>query len=110
MKIDSSVKSVGAKPAVPAGSAGSAGSLARPTAGTTPNARAVSPQLELSSVATHLQQMGGVGAASETFNAEKVAEIRQAISEGRFQINPERIASGLIDSVRDMLSQRRDVA
>ncbi|MBK8121916.1 MAG: flagellar biosynthesis anti-sigma factor FlgM [Sulfuritalea sp.] len=41
------------------------------------------------------------------FNSQKVAEIRQAISEGKFQINPERIADGLISSVREMLGQNR---
>jgi len=40
------------------------------------------------------------------FNSQKVAEIRQAISDGRFQINPERIADGLITSVREMLAQQ----
>lgn len=101
MKIDNSIKNVGAKPAGP---------MPRPAASATPNASASGPQVELSSVASHLKQMTGIGSSSETFNAEKVAEIRQAISEGRFQINPERIADGLIDSVRDMLSQRRDLA
>lgn len=48
-----------------------------------------------------------VGGAEAAFNPQKVAEIRQAISEGRFQINPERIADGLINSVREMLDQNR---
>ena len=104
MKIDNSIKNVGTKPAGP---------VPKPTTGTTatpPNTSAGGPQVELSSVASHLKQMAGIGSSSEAFNAEKVAEIRQAISEGRFQINPERIADGLINSVRDMLSQRRDLA
>lgn len=99
MKIESSVKSVAPKPT---------GGTSRPAAGAKSNASAANgPQVELSSVATHLQQAGQVGATSETFNAEKVAEIRQAIAEGRFQINPDRIADGLINSVRDMLAQNR---
>jgi negative regulator of flagellin synthesis FlgM len=48
-----------------------------------------------------------VGGSEAPFNSEKVAEIRQAISEGRFQINPELIADGLISSVREMLDQKR---
>ena len=48
-----------------------------------------------------------VGGAEAAFDTQKVAEIRQAISEGKFQINPERIAEGLINSVRDMLQHRR---
>jgi negative regulator of flagellin synthesis FlgM len=34
----------------------------------------------------------------------KVGEIKQAISDGRFQVNPEKVADGLIESVRQMLS------
>ncbi|SDK91335.1 anti-sigma-28 factor, FlgM family [Modicisalibacter muralis] len=40
---------------------------------------------------------------SQDIDAARVAEIRQAISEGRLDIRAERIADGLIDSVRDLL-------
>ncbi|MFA5825147.1 MAG: flagellar biosynthesis anti-sigma factor FlgM [Gallionellaceae bacterium] len=36
-------------------------------------------------------------------DAKKVAEIKQAISEGRFKINSEAIADGLINNVEDMI-------
>ncbi len=36
----------------------------------------------------------------------KVAQIKQAITEGRYQINPGKIADGLIDSVRQMLKDQ----
>lgn len=36
----------------------------------------------------------------------RVAEIKQAISEGRFQVKPERIADGLLASVREMLAKQ----
>ena len=103
MKIDSSTKSVG-------NVAGSA--TARPTGGATASSaeKGVSPapsDVELSGVANHLQQVGELGAADQVFDAKKVAEIQQAIAEGRFKVNPERIADGLLDSVRDLLSQRR---
>lgn len=91
MKIDNSIKglaprsgAVANRPATPAGNA--------------PDA--VGMQVELSGPAK-LQQGGAA------FDAQRVAEIRQAIAEGRFQVNPERIADGLVDSVREMLSQRR---
>lgn len=41
--------------------------------------------------------------ASQDIDAARVAEIRQAISEGRLDIRAERIADGLVDSVRDLL-------
>lgn len=42
---------------------------------------------------------------SGDFNAAKVAQIRQAISAGRYQINTGKIADGLLDTVRDLLSK-----
>ena len=40
---------------------------------------------------------------SDDFDVARVTEIRRAISEDRYQINPEKIADGLIDSVRELL-------
>lgn len=39
------------------------------------------------------------------FDAARVAEIRESISAGRYQINPSKIADGLISTVRDLLNQ-----
>lgn len=65
-------------------------------------------QVELSSMSARLQDAGATTAAdAPVVDAARVAEIKQAISEGRFQINPERIADGLLESVREMLSQQR---
>ena len=71
---------------------------------------AVSPQpesagterVDISSLSARLQ---GVGSGEAPVDAKRVADIKQAISEGRFQINPERIADGLLTSVRDMLGR-----
>ncbi|MBR9772716.1 flagellar biosynthesis anti-sigma factor FlgM [Halomonas sp. MMSF_3323] len=40
---------------------------------------------------------------SQDIDSARVEQIRDAIREGRLEIHPERIADGLIDSVRDML-------
>lgn len=37
-------------------------------------------------------------------NAARIQEIKQAISEGRFKINPEAIANSLIESARDLIN------
>jgi negative regulator of flagellin synthesis FlgM len=58
-------------------------------------------------VAAALHSVSGSEAA---FNLEKVEEIRQAIGEGRFKINAERIADGLINSVREMLDKNRQAS
>lgn len=98
MKIDSSSKVVGGQ------SNTSPGATVRPAAVGPAVTDPVSSQVEISRTATKLKQVG------EAYDAERVAEIRQAISEGKFQINPERIADGLLDSVRTMLSRQQQEA
>jgi len=44
--------------------------------------------------------------SSADFDTARVAEIRQAISEGRYQVNTGKIADGLIDTVRDLLGKQ----
>lgn len=58
------------------------------------------------SVSSRLQQIQSSLGSEAPVNSQKVAEIKQAIAEGRFKINPERIADGLLDSVRQMLAER----
>lgn len=98
MKIDNSVKPVGS----------SAGTVRQKPASSSASGdtSAASPQVQVSSSAT-LQEAAGALANAPVVNADRVAEIKQAIVEGRFQINPDRIASGLIDSVRQILSSQR---
>lgn len=93
MKIDGSSKVVGGQ--------GGTGVPARPAAVAPGVTDPVGAQVEISRTAAKLKQIG------ESFNAERVAEIRAAISEGRFQINPERIADGLLESVRGMLARQQ---
>lgn len=40
-------------------------------------------------------------------NADRVAEIRQAIAQGTFKVDTGRIADGLIESVRQMLAAQQ---
>lgn len=97
MKIDSFAKTIGTLP----NSAGSRSSATRSAAPAT-KAGGSAGGGATSVAATDVHSVSGSEGA---FNAQRVAEIRQAISEGRFQINPERIADGLITSVREMLGQ-----
>lgn len=53
-----------------------------------------------------LSSSAGISQGESTFDADKVAAIRQAISEGRFQVKPEAIADGLLDSVKDLLTRQ----
>jgi negative regulator of flagellin synthesis FlgM len=98
MKIDNSAKTIGPVP----GPSGSRASGPRPAATSVKAGSSAGGQPAAVVSAT----LNSVGGAEPAFNAQKVAEIRQAISEGRFRIDPERIADGLINSVREMLTQR----
>ncbi len=40
-------------------------------------------------------------------NSAKIAEIKEAIAQGRFKINPEAIAGSLIETARDLLVSQR---
>lgn len=53
------------------------------------------------------QNVESVLASTPVVDVDRVAEIKRAIAEGRFQVNPERIADGLLQSVRDMLATDR---
>ncbi len=97
MKINSApLPSVG-NAAGSASARGATPASAPKSAGTTSGER-----VDISSLSARLQE---VGAGDAPIDVQKVAEIKQAISEGRFQINPERIADGLIASVREMLGR-----
>ncbi|WP_302139222.1 flagellar biosynthesis anti-sigma factor FlgM [Halomonas alkalicola] len=50
---------------------------------------------------THLSH--GAADASQDIDTARVAEIREAIREGRLEIHAERIADGLIANVRELL-------
>lgn len=93
VKINSALPSVG----------NASGSAAARTPSTgKPAAAGTSERVDISSLSAHLQE---VGAGETPVDVQRVAEIKQAITEGRFQINPERIADGLLASVREMLSR-----
>ncbi len=95
MKINSAIPAVGNAP----DSGRARGAAAAPAQ---PRAEA-GGRVDISALSAQLKE---VGAGEMPVNAQRVAEIKTAISEGRFQINPERIADGLLSSVREMLGRQ----
>lgn len=73
----------------------------------TPKA-AATPVAPLSggSEAVNLSPLAGslLGGETPPVNMARIQEIKQAISEGRFKINPEAIADRLIESARDLIN------
>lgn len=91
MKIDSAYK-----PTTPGATPRAAAPLATPKTGT--------------QEAVSLSQLAGSLQAGEKppVNTARIQEIKQAISEGRFKINPEAIADRLIESARDLLNSKHE--
>ena len=93
MKIESSTKPTGA-PLVKE----TRGNAARSAASTT-----ASDDVQLSGLSAQLRTSGD----DQPFDAARVTEIKQAISEGRFTINAGAIADRLIASAKELVDTKR---
>lgn len=60
----------------------------------------------LSPLVAQLKALEAAANGQQTFDTEKVAAIKAAIRDGQFSINPDKIAAGLIDSVKDLLGTK----
>lgn len=72
-----------------------------------PSAAASGTSVNLGTTAAQLRSMESSAASTPLVNAAKVAEIKQAISEGRFQVNSGVVADSLIKSVTDLISAHK---
>lgn len=98
MKIDPPAPSATPLPRPPANGAAPTTAGAAAAAAT---AAAVRPK-EAAQPSAHVHAMPSAVGGSD-FDAARVAAIREDIRAGRYQIRPERIADGLLASVRDLL-------
>ncbi len=98
MKIDNSLKTLGGVVTEGAG---------------TRNGKADAPKSEpgvsvaLSGLASQLRAPDAQGSGGEVVDVARVAEIKQAISEGRFKINPDVIADRLLQTVKELIGSYR---
>lgn len=72
----------------------------------TPASAGASDEVKLTS-GSQLQAMGSTLGTAQPVDTAKVEAIKQAISEGRFQVNPEKIADRLLTSVQELLANRK---
>ena len=97
MKIDNS--SVGSVGGLPTGDARQRtdrrAARANPAAG---------EKVELSALAGRMQEIEAALAQVPVADANRIAEIKQAIAEGRFKVDAGKVADGLIESVRQMIA------
>ncbi len=85
-------KGARSKPAAP-----SAPEAKTPAPDAAPASKGASDQVVLSQEAQTLGRLQAKINSSPEVDLEKVAEIRRAIAEGRFEINPERIAENMLN-------------
>ncbi len=102
MKIDTTGKPL------PTSSLGEGATRASNKATATPQqpSSSASTSVSLGSTATQLHKLDASIATSSGVDAKKVAEIKQAISEGRFQVNAGMVADRLIEGVRELIGGR----
>jgi len=96
MKIESLGKPVGPTPTT-------AESRLRPSS---PPVASAGERVQLSPLASSLQKAEAALAETPAVDSKRVEEIKQAIREGRFQIDASRIADGLVADVRQMLDSQ----
>ena len=65
-----------------------------------------SESVQISPMASLMRKAETAISSTPEVNRQRVDEIRQAISEGRFKVDASRIADGFIDSVREMLGSQ----
>lgn len=107
MKIDQSVnKPSGVTPIKAATERqGAAGTSAGAASGTTGDGADVNLSPLAAQVRDVQAQLAQSGSAD--VNVARVAELQQAIREGRLTINPDKIAKGLLASAREMLTAQK---
>ena len=101
MKIDNSIKT---QATTPAGDS-------QPRAGKASTKGAVSggggERVQLSDLSSQLKAIEANLANSPVVDSARVEEVKLAISEGRFQVNSNKVADKLLETVRDMIQAHK---
>lgn len=71
------------------------------------SSKAATENVTLSTLSTKMKTLEAKIADIEVFDAKKVEAIKSAITRGQFAVDSEKIADGLVNSVKDFLSTQR---
>ena len=99
MKVDSSLKPVGT-------SSTSASRATAGKAGARTEGSGTGTEVRISSASA---QMAGASSGAPVDGA-RIAEIKLAISEGRFKVDANAVADGLLETARDLIQSQRNKA
>jgi negative regulator of flagellin synthesis FlgM len=66
------------------------------------------PRVQLSPLGSQLAEIEASLANVPVVDTQKVEEIKQAISDGRFKVNPDVIADKLLDTVRELIQSQKN--
>lgn len=66
----------------------------------------VAGNVTLSARSVQLKSLEAKVATSKVFDTEKVDAIKSAIASGQFKVDSEKVANGLLETVRDLLAAR----
>ena len=69
-----------------------------------PTAQATGDSVRLSAQG---QALAGAANGEAVFDTKKVARIKSAIADGQFTVDAEKIADGLLETVRDLIHSRK---
>jgi negative regulator of flagellin synthesis FlgM len=103
MKVDNNVRSIqsGSVSETPARS----GKSSAPATGGSQSSSG--PRVELSPLGSQLSNIEASLANVPVVDSQRVEEIKQAITEGRFKVNPEQIADRLLETVQELIQSQR---
>jgi negative regulator of flagellin synthesis FlgM len=68
---------------------------------------AAQPSSDNVHLSTQVQTLAGQAGGAPVFDTGKVDEIKAAIASGTFQVDPEKVANGLLDTVHDLIRSRK---
>jgi negative regulator of flagellin synthesis FlgM len=101
MKIDKTSKPL---PTKNVGESAARGAASKPGSSKTSSTGNETTSVHLGSTTASLRSMESAITCTPIVDAKKVAEIKQAITEGRFQVNSSAVADKLITTVRELIS------